>query len=223
MSEEPSVSGEQTMEAAAPLSFVQNDSSQEQGSREQYVPLTALQSERAQRQKMEEELRIIRDHLTLIQANQTRPQEQPKDDFEGLNDGDVMTVGDFKKIANKFNQQVTMSVEELRMTQKYPDYQEVVTKYLPEVLKTNPGLRNSLVQTQDFELAYYLARNSEIYKSENKRVKRSADAERIVQNSQLSGSLTSMGQSTPVSMTKRYKDMSDADFVKEVNKNLGYS
>ena len=49
---------------------------------------------------------MIKDHLSLLQANQARPQEKPKDDFEGLNDSDVMTVGDFKKIAGKFNQQV---------------------------------------------------------------------------------------------------------------------
>lgn len=222
MSEEPYVSGEQTMEAAAPLSSASMDSQAEQGSKEQYVPLTALQSERAQRQRMEEELRMIRDHLTLLQANQVQQQAQPKDEFEGLSDSDVLTVGEAKKFMQQFNRQYQMSIEELRMTQKYPDYQEVVTKYLPEVLKANPSLRGTLQQTQDYELAYYLAKNSDSYKGENRKVKMNADAERIVQNSQKAGSLSSMGATTPISHAKRYKDMSDSDFMKEVHKNMGH-
>lgn len=222
MSAEPHVSGEQFSEAAAPVAVVNGDSA---GSppQEQTVPLGALQQERAQRQQLQEELRMIKDHLSLLQATQVRQQEKPKDEFEGLSDGDVMTVGEFKKVAAKFNQQFQMNVEELRMTQKYPDYQEVVTKYLPEVLKNNPNLHRSLQQTQDYELAYYLARNSDSYKSQTKSVQRNADAERMVKNSQQSGSLSSVGGTSPMNQAKRYKDMSDDDFRKEMAKNLGYS
>lgn len=222
MSAEPHVSGEQISEAAAPVGVATLDPSSGGAVQEQSVPLAALQQERAQRQGLQEELRMIKDHLALLQANQARPQEPVKDEFEGLSDGDVMTVGEFKKIAAKFNQQFQMSVEELRMTQKYPDYQEVVTKYLPEVLKTNPGLHRTLQQTQDYELAYYLAKNSDTYKGQSKTAQRNADAERMVKNSQQSGSLSSVGGTSPMNTAKRYKDMSDEEFMKEANKNRGY-
>lgn len=221
MSAEPHVSGEQISEAAAPVGVATLDPSGG-AVQEQSVPLSALQQERAQRQGLQEELRMIKDHLSLLQANQARPQEPVKDEFDGLSDGDVMTVGEFKKIAAKFNQQFQMSVEELRMTQKYPDYQEVVTKYLPEVLKTNPGLHRTLQQTQDYELAYYLAKNSDTYKGQSKTAQRNVDAERMVKNAQQAGSLSSVGGTSPMNTAKRYKEMSDEEFMKEANKNRGY-
>lgn len=223
MSEEPHVSGEQYSGAAAPVEAVNADSAGF-APQDNNVPLAALQQERAQRQQLQEELRMIKDHLSLLQANQIRQQEPaPKDDFDGLSDSDVMTVGEFKKVAAKFNQQFQMSVEELRMTQKYPDYQEVVTKYLPEVLKNNPGLHRTLQQSQDYELAYYLAKNSDTYKGQSKTAQRNADAERLVKNAQQSGSLSAVGGTSPMNTAKRYKDMSDADFMKEAAKNRGYT
>lgn len=214
MSEE--FSGEESMEAAVPVDAAQ-DESQNSGS----VPLEALQAERAQRQSLQEEMRLIKDHLALMQAQQSQSRPEPKDEMDNLSDDDVLTVGEAKKFLSKIDRQHQMSIQELKMVQKNPDYQDVVSKYLPEVLKTNPGLRNTLQQTQDFELAYYLAKNSEGYKSSNRKVKKNADAERIVQNAQQVGSLGSIGSNSPVNQAKRYRDMSDADFMAVVNRNVG--
>jgi len=224
MSEEQQVSGEQVQEAAAPSPSASMEAHAEQEGKEQFVPLSALQSERAQRQQKEQEAQLLRDNLALLQANLSRQQPPAqKDELEGMSDGDVLTVGEAKKFISQISRQHELSIEELRMTQKYPDYQDVVTRYLPEILKTNPRLQDTLRQTQDYELAYYLARNSDAYRSDNKRRKVNADAERIVQNSQKAGSLSSVGSTSPISQAKRYRDMSDSDFMKEVNKNLGYA
>jgi len=193
---------------------------EQESSPAQTVPLSALKSEREQRQQLQEELRTIKDHLSLIQANQNRP-PPPKDEFEGVGDDDVMTYGEAKKLLGKVQHSYQLSVEELKMSHKYPDYSEVVTKYLPEVLKANPTLRNSLEKTQDVALAYHLAKNSEQYRSDHKKVKKSLEAQRIVENSQRAGSLSSMGSTTPISQAKNYKQMSDDEFRKVVNQNLG--
>ena len=132
-----------------------------------------------------------------------------------------MTVGEFKKHTSRIANQFQMTLEELRMTQKHPDYQEVVTKYLPEVFKTNPTLRESLQKTQDYELAYHLAKNSDGYRNISQKSQRNEDAERIIRNSQQTGSLSSMGASTPVSQAKRYKDMSDEEFRNLSARNAG--
>lgn len=216
MTEEMTDTGEQTTEAAAPVDAGQSESQNRQ------VPLEALESERAQRQSLQEELKVIKDHIALMQSHQNRPQAQAKDDFDGMTDDDVLTVGEFKKAISKEKQQYEMSLKELKMVQQHPDYQEVVTKYLPDVLKQNPGLRSTLEKTQDYELAYYLARNSESYKKDTKQGKKSAEAERILENSQKAGSLSAVGSTTPMNQAKRYKDMSDSDFMKQVQKNLGY-
>ena len=224
MTEENNVSGDQNLEAAVPPSdeTIQDQTElvgMEGAQQEQSVPLSALQSERSKRQSVEDDLRMIKDHLALNQVRQSQP--PPKNDFEGLEDGDVMTVGEFKKLSGSMANQFKMTIEELKMAQKNPDYQEVITKYLPDVLKQNPGLQSTLQKTQDYELAYYLAKNSDSYRSENKRSKKSADAQRIVENANRAGSLSSTGSTSPISQAKRYKDMSDEDFKQAVARNLG--
>lgn len=223
MSEEPQVTGDQISEAAAPVDSVQSDVQIEQEPQEQRtVPLEALESERAQRQGLQDELKMMKDHIALMQVQQpTQQKAPPPDEFSSMADEDVLTVGEAKKIVGQMNKQYKTNIEELRMQQRYPDYQEVVTKYLPEVIKANPGLRNTLESSQDYELAYYLAKNSDACKGANKTVKRNADAERIVQNANRAGSLSSVGQTSAVSEAKRYKDMSADEFQRLTNKNLG--
>lgn len=216
-------SGAENAEAAASVANEQLESQNEQQKekQDQTVPLSALQSERAQRQQLQDELKIIKDHLSLVQANQA--QQAPKkeqDEFGDLSDDDVVTVKELKQALARKEKQVNITLQEVKMTQKHPDYQEIVTKYLPEVIKNNPAIAESLRKTQDYDLAYYLAKSSDAYKKEHKRAKKSADAERIVQNANRAGSLSSVGGTSPINEAKRYKEMSDADFTREMNKNL---
>jgi len=215
--EEYQASGEQ-MEAAAP---VENEYS-ESNSQGTQVPLEALQAQRTEKQGLRDEIQMLKDHLALLQANQYQQKATPKDDFEGLSEDDVLTVKDLKKALGDKEKQFQMTIQELKMTQKHPDYQDVITKYLPEVLNNNPSLRNTLTSSQDYELAYYLAKNSDSYKRENKRTKKNADAERIVQNAERAGSLSSVGQTSPINEAKRYKNMTDEEFTALSKKNLGY-
>lgn len=223
MSEETESTGDQIAGAAAPVDNVQSEPQVGAESQEgTTVPLGALQAEREQRQGLQEELRVIKDHLGLLQAQQSQAAQQPaKDDMDALSDDDVLTVGEAKKFLSKMSKQHQMSIEELKITQKHPDYSDVVTKYLPEVLKQNPGLRKTLQDSQDYELAYYLASKSDDYKADHKKNRKSADAERIVQNAQQPGSLSSVGSTTPMNQAKHYRDMSDSDFRQQVARNMG--
>jgi len=217
VSEENNDSGEM-LEAAVPVDYNDNEPSQAR----QQVPLDALQAERAERQKLQDEVKMMRDHMSLLQSSQSQSRPQPKDEFADLSDDDVLTVKDFKRFMGSKEQKFDMSIKELRMTQKYNDYQDVVTRYLPEVLKQNPGLQQTLVASQDYELAYYLAKNSDSYKAQNKKTAKNADAQRIVENSMKAGSLSSVGETSPISNAKQYKRMSDDEFRKVAQQNLGY-
>lgn len=223
MSEEPQESGDH-MEAAAPVETVGTEHQDREGDQEnRQVPLDALQSVRAEKQNLQDELRMIKDNMSLMMAQQQqRAAPEPKDEFEGISKDDVLTYGDLEKILSKKEQTYQTNIQELRMTQKYPDYQATVTKYLPEVLKQNPDLRQTLQQSNDYELAYYLAKNSDAYKQQSGSAKKNADAERIVQNANRAGSLSSVGQTSPINEAKRYRDMSDKDFEAQAQKNLGY-
>lgn len=215
-------SGEQHVEAAAPAEAIEETSYAQESAESQKVPLDALQQERAQRQQLQDELKMIKDHMALMQAQQQQPRREEPKQFDGLEDDDVLTVGEFKKALTAKEQQYNMSLQELKMAQKHPDYQEVLTRYLPKVLESNPSLRNALQQSQDYELAYYLAKNSDAYKADNRQTKRSKEAEKMLQNAQQPGSLSSVGGSSTQSSVKNWKQMSDQEFMSQVHKNLGY-
>ncbi len=219
--EVPSISRE-SEGAAAPASTATLDAQPEQSIQEErQVPLAALESERAHRQKTQDELTMLKEHVNLLQARQQqRPPPPPE---PTLADDDVMTYGEFKKAAGQFQNQISSQLNELQMSKRHSDYDEVVSKYLPEIFKDNPQIRETLRQTQDFNLAYHLAKTSDSYRRDHKQKKKSADAERLMANSEQSGNLSSVGGTSPISMAKRYKDMSDSDFKKEMSKNVGYS
>jgi len=156
----------------------------------------------------------------LMQANQ---QQVPQEQSGGLSDDDILTVGEAKKYLSQMQQNYQMSVEELRVQQKYQDYNEVVSTYLPEVINKNPALKSTLQNDPNkYELAYFLAKNSDSYRDANKRTKKSAEAQRMVENSKRAGNLSSVGSSAPKSQVTAYKHMSDEEFMKMANKNLGY-
>lgn len=191
--------------------------SEPQTVQERMVPLSALEDERAKRQRLEEEQKYMKEQWLAQQRSETK-----KNELEGLEDSDLMTVGEFKKISQQMKEEFSTSLKELQMTHKYPDYIEVIGTYLPEVVKTHPHLKDTLLKTQDYELAYYLAKNSEGYKKDQQHKNKNEEAERILKNTQQAGSLASVGASTPVSQMKRYKDMTDEEFRKEVARNMGY-
>ena len=186
------------------------------------VPVTALQAERRERQQLQEQMKMLQDHVSLMQANQQ--QAAPKqDEYSGLSDDDVLTVGEAKKYIGKMQESYQSSVEELRVQQKYADYNEVVTKYLPDVVAKNPTLKTTLQNDPNrYELAYFLAKQSDSFRDTNREVKKSADAQRIVDNGQRPGSLSAIGGTSPQSQVSNIKNMSDADFMKMANKNLGH-
>lgn len=224
MSEE--IAGE-TPQAAAEENILENEAVAEQiqetpQEQPKMVPLDALEDERRKRQEHEEQLRLLRDHMALLQANQQKQAEPKKDDWAELQEDDVLTVKEAKRALSQIDNKYQASLKELQMSQKHPDYNEVITQYLPEVIKKNPSLRSAIEKTQDYELAYYLAKNSDAYREKNKSVKKNADAQRILENTQKASALSSAGQTSPISKAKNYKAMSDSEFAQLMQRNMGY-
>ena len=211
--------GERSSVAAEPEAVV-NEQAQAEHTPDM-VPVTALQAERRERQQLQEQNKMLQDHMSLIQANQTT-QSAPVDEYAGMSDDDVLTVGEAKKFMGNIQKSYQTSVEELRVQQKYRDYNEVVTKYLPEVVQKNPALKATLKNDPNkYELAYYLAKQSDSYRTSHKEAKKSAEAKRIVENGQRAGSLSAVGSTSSSSQVSNMKNMSDTDFMKMANRNLG--
>lgn len=213
--------GEYSGDAADPTAVEVEQSQAEQQAAEM-VPVTALQAERRERQQLQEQMKMLQDHMSLMQANNT-PQAPAQDENFGMADDDVLTVGEAKKFMSKLQTQYQTSVEEIRVQQKYPDYDKIVKEFLPDVIKVNPALRTTLENDPNrYELAYFLAKNSDSYREKNHTAKKSSDAERIVQNGMQAGNLSSMGSNAPTQQPSAYKNMSDSDFFALANKNRGY-
>lgn len=209
------------MEAAAPHTEADQGSEPTQFSAPQdtMVPLTALQAERRERQQMEEQNRMLQEHMALLRAQQAPAPQEP---ILNADDNDILTVGDFKKALGTYKQQYEMSIQELKAAQKYSDYAETVQKYLPDVIKQNPSLRDTLLHDPNkFETAYWLAKNSEAYRQDHKQSKKNADAERIIQNASKPGSLSAVGQSAGKAPAQSYKSMSDDEFRRLAARNAG--
>jgi len=223
MEQETIDTGAQQADAAGPVETNYQQPQAESHQESEMVPVSALQAERRERQSLQEKMRMLEDHVSLMQANQQKPQQPQQDEMAGLSDDDVLTVGEAKKFMQNIQQNYQMGIEELRVSQKYSDYQKVVKDYLPKVIEKNPALKNTLQNDPNrYELAYYLAKNSEDYRTSHKQTKKSEDAERIVQNAQRPGSLSAVGSSTPSSQPGGgFGRMSDDEFMKLANKHRG--
>ena len=51
----------------------------QQSQQEQLVPVSALQAERRERQQLQENLKLLQDHVSLLQANQVQTQTKAQD------------------------------------------------------------------------------------------------------------------------------------------------
>ncbi len=155
--EQDNFTGEQEVEEAAAPTVTEEGNSEP--AQEESVPLSALQAERKQRQELQQNLKIMQDHLELMKANQ--PKKSEEETFGNLQDDDVLTVGEAKKQLNKLQNDHRLSIEELKMQQTYSDYQEIVRNYLPDILKEDPELRVEIEHAKNpYRLAYSLAKRS---------------------------------------------------------------
>lgn len=190
---------------------------------ENLVPVSALQAERRERQQLQETNKILQDHLELLRVNQMQQQAKPKTEFDSMSDDDVLTVGQAKKFVGEMQRATNAQTEELRMAQQYNDYNEVVKRYLPEAIKENPRIRDWIMKSESpHEQAYFLAKKSDAYIKDQVVNSRSPEAQRVANNMQKPGNLSAVGTSSSASNVSSFKTMSDQDFMKVVNKNLGY-
>lgn len=188
---------------------------------DQMVPLAALQAERRERQQLQESQKAIQDHLALLEAQMAKKQKQ---DAPRRDPNDVLTWGDFEQAAYDFKRESQMETAELKMALQNPDYNEVVRKYLPDVIKNDPDLKDFVLSAKNpFKAAYHLAKRSDGYLQEQKEKVRSQETSKVASNLQKPGNLSSLGGATSGSSMAGYKNMSDTEFRKLVNKNMGYA
>jgi len=204
-----------------PGDFVEAAAPEVSNPQENVVPVHVVQSLRNENQNLKENFKLVSEHLELLKANQMQ-KAAPQDNFTSLSDHDVLTVGDAKKVLGQIERKRQMEMEELKMSQTFPDYNDVIRNYLPKILSEDPELRAEIENARNpYKMAYKLAKQSTQYVDEQRCKKKSDDAERIIANSQKTGSLSAVGSPSPITKASFYKSMSDDEFRKVMNKNAG--
>jgi len=148
---------------------------------------------------------LLSDQINLYRVNLPRgtsqeDPEKPKEDdlFAGLEEDDVMTVADVKKIVTKsigsLQGQFKKGLSEVQMALSYPDYSQVIREHLPNVLKTNPALAQA-IRTSDSPhlIAYVLARSDPEFVKKSTSDKQTNEAQRIIDNALQTGSASQAG------------------------------
>ncbi len=118
---------DQILEQAEP-----QEQNQEAETKEERVPLSALQKERRKRQEAEQELKVYRDHqLNSVKA---KPVEEDESRFESATKGDL----------GKTKEEIIRAVEERNWIKQNPERYEEVNEKLAAFLKQRPNLASAI-------------------------------------------------------------------------------
>jgi len=212
-----------TEEKELPEESIQEEAKQEEVSEQTPAEKDPNDELREINQRNAEEIAELKANFEMVRRQQSRETSVEPNEFGDLTDEDIPTVGQMKRVLETREKQYRDSIEEMQVAAKHPDYQEVISSYLPKLLKEKPHLHGSIAKAPNKALAAYeLASLFKQARQEGTPVKKSADeAARIVKNAQKPASISQAGGSSSVSSADYYSGLSDSDFYKLVQKNMG--
>ena len=141
------------------------------GDQDKTVPLSALEGVRTELKQAKEEGKTLQSQVELYKANAALTPDQqvqkPTDPLEGLDEGDVVTVADVKRIMGDQETRFLAVANQLKAGQGTKDYEQIIEKYLPSVITANPELAGA-IKTSDnpVALALQLAKYSDAYRKD---------------------------------------------------------
>jgi hypothetical protein len=138
------------------------------------VPKDRLDAVLTEKHQLQETVTNLQTQMNLLAANQpqapNQPQPQQKTEqvieqlFEGVltEDDPVPDAQQLRTVLTRFANMVGNALGGIGTMVQYPDYNEVVSKYLPEVVKKNPALGPFFRSgTQESAMAAYVMANAE--------------------------------------------------------------
>jgi len=194
----------------------------------QTVPVSALQAVREELQGVKEQLQASQDQIRLYQANppqggqqqqQQGQVEQGTEGLAGMEDDDVITVADAKKLAAGLEARVGAVIGEMAMAAQNPDYNDVITNHLPKVIQANPALAQAIKSSQNpYVLAYELGKTNPEYVKKLAEKGQQETITTIEENLAKPGSASAAGGGGGgISKADQYAQMSDDDLEKEID------
>ena len=169
--------------------------------------------------------------LDMLRANIARneqpktPEPSTKQMFEGLKDDDIPNVAEFRREWEQRETQYKAQLEELQVQQSHPDYVEVLQKFVGPLIQQKPHLAESIRRSSNPALAAYdmgkMAQMAQQVQPVIEAPKVNENAQRMVENSKKPGTLSQAGGQSVLSKADYFASMSDAEFYKMAQKNLG--
>ena len=130
-------------------------------------PVAELEAIKIELEGVKQTAELQAEQINLYKANQPAPTpvEAPSSpEFQGLQDDDVITVADLKKVMGGQEQRYGGIVTELEFKTQHSDFDNVIQSYLPELVKGRPDLAKALRSSGNPALlAYELVRSSPKY------------------------------------------------------------
>lgn len=181
-----------------------------------------ISSIKAEREK---EKREYQQQLDMLKANSAPPTEapKPKEMFDGMEDDYIPSVKEIKKEWSQREQLYQSRIEELTVAQQYPDYAEVLQKYVSPLTRDKPHLVQGALRAENKAMALYeLGKMAQGFEQARSVPTQQVhpDAQRIVDNASKVGTLSQAGGTSVLSKADYIATMSDTDFMKFAAKNL---
>lgn len=189
----------------------------EQEHEENRIPPSVLQAIREEMKGVKEQNRALAEEIMRLQSLHSKPQEEARDELDGLDDDDVITKKDVKRLLSMRDSQLQAALADLKYQSHYSKLQE----HLPKLVERNPAIKRaltnpSLSQEDRYELALELMRSSEEQKPV---VNRRAEAEKIIANANKPKSINSASYGVnPFSSADSIMKMSADDFEQLIAK-----
>lgn len=166
---------------------------------------------------------VMRQQQMRIQELEKLANQKPEfedDEIDRLPDDEILTkvqvvklaAKQAKRLAQEEMQRVEVERQEERIAAMYPDYADVVEKYIPDLVKANPNLRATILSSPNKYLAAYeIAKNSYLYHQDQQAKKlQQTQAQRIQKNAAKPQSVNSVGKSSALSDAAAIHQMTDA-------------
>jgi hypothetical protein len=200
----------------------------------------------------------LQNQIDLYKANsQIKTMDQPGttsgvptgavNPLDGLGDDDVILVKDLKPLignlgkAAELSPETKMQLAKIEVSQQDPNYEQTITKYLPDILKINPGALTLIKQSPNplmASLVYarsnpqYIADQAEAQKGKGggdgntgtntgqdpKNLSIEEQVDQIIANANKPGSSSLAGGAGAIDTSDRFATMSDEDFLAHMAK-----
>lgn len=172
-------------------------------------------------EKREYQLQLDMLRANLAQQQNPKPQFQERKFLDGMKEDDIPNVGELRREWEQKESQYQARLEELQIAQQYPDYAEVMEKYLSPLVKQKPHLVEGIQGARNKALyAYELAKMAQQMQERQSAPIKNENAQRMVENSKKPGTLSQAGGQSALSKADYFASMSDQEFMKFASKNF---